>query len=304
MPSSTQSAMYPIRTVAQLTGVKPVTLRAWERRYGLVVPARSESGHRLYTKDDISSIHQILEWLEQGVAIGQVKAQLSAISADSGDADGASTGVWPAWQERILAGIHHFDETRVDSVYSEALAVYPVDVVTVNLLLPVLREFGERWQRIQGGIAEEHFFASYLRNKLGARIHHQAHPLNAPSIVVACLPGELHELGAILFALHCSHHGMRPIFMGANLPMTELIPAALRSKADAIVLSGTVSSVSPGIWGELATIIPSLGIPVFIGGRISAIELDQIRRCDAIPLGNEILTGHHKLVEHLGLTSV
>ena len=64
--------LFPIREVARLTGINPVTLRAWERRYGLIQPVRTESGHRLYTQKDIETVHRILDWIERGVAVSKV----------------------------------------------------------------------------------------------------------------------------------------------------------------------------------------------------------------------------------------
>ena len=71
-----ESELFPIRTVASLTGVNAITLRAWERRYGLIKPVRTDSGHRLYTQVDIDTIHQVVALLDKGVAISQVRNAL------------------------------------------------------------------------------------------------------------------------------------------------------------------------------------------------------------------------------------
>ena len=86
----------------------------------------------------------------------------------------------------------------LESVYNEALSHYPIKVVTERLIGPLLHELGERWVKDMGSIAEEHFFGFYLRNKLGARFHHRQRNAGGPRLLMACLPGERHEVGLLL----------------------------------------------------------------------------------------------------------
>ncbi|MCD8548048.1 MAG: MerR family transcriptional regulator, partial [Aeromonadaceae bacterium] len=86
--------LYPIREVARLTGVNPVTLRAWQRRYGLVEPARTDKGHRLYSEQDVALIRRILAWLELGVSIGQVRSLLTQAAP-------SQTAAADHWQRRV-----------------------------------------------------------------------------------------------------------------------------------------------------------------------------------------------------------
>jgi DNA-binding transcriptional MerR regulator len=119
------SAHYPISTVATLTGVNPVTLRAWERRYGLITPVRTDKGHRLYSAEDIEQIREVLRLVEEGIAIGQVRQAL-----ESGSRRPAETiTVGDAWRdslERMIQAIERFDETGLEAVYNEAMSLYPV----------------------------------------------------------------------------------------------------------------------------------------------------------------------------------
>src|SRR5512135_3863982 len=163
------SGHLPIRTVATLTGVRPVTLRAWERRYGLIRPLRTRTGHRLYSQAQVDQIHEVLTLIAKGVPISQVPRAL----ADTAQARAprGSGGAWARYRRRMAAAIARFDEAALDEAYEEALALHPVERVTRELLMPLLEELGERWSKVAGGVAEEHFFAVYLRNKLGARLH-------------------------------------------------------------------------------------------------------------------------------------
>jgi DNA-binding transcriptional MerR regulator len=119
--------LYPIRDVARLTGINPVTLRAWERRYGLIEPKRTESGHRLYSVSDIESIRLIMGWLERGVAVSKV-AQLLANTkpADNPQPEASEYG---EWQTRISSALAAFNESELERLYGQIYSSYPVEVV-------------------------------------------------------------------------------------------------------------------------------------------------------------------------------
>ena len=101
----------------------------------------------------------------------------------------------------MLDAISHFDENRLDNIYNDALSLYPVDLVSSRLITPLLHALGKHWKESDSGIAEEHFFSVYLRNKLGSRIQHMNQRANGPLLLIACLPGEQHETGMLLFSL-------------------------------------------------------------------------------------------------------
>jgi DNA-binding transcriptional MerR regulator len=144
-----------------------MTLRAWERRYGLVRPMRTPKGHRLYTHQDVERIRRVQALVQRGVPISRVR---DLIDASPEAADGLRPqGPWRGYHERLTAAIAQFDERELDLVYDEALSIHPIDKITRNMILPLLVHLGERWHDLPGAIAEEHFFATYLRSKLGGR---------------------------------------------------------------------------------------------------------------------------------------
>jgi len=293
-------AFYPIRTVAQLTGVNPVTLRAWERRYGLVRPQRTPKGHRLYSRQDIVLIRQVLGWLEQGIPIGQVSQRLgrggqpgASYAAPSSPAEG-----WEHYRQRMYQSVETFDTVGLDSAYNEALSLYPVEVVTEQLLLPLLRRLGERWEGRRGAIAEEHFFATYLRNKLGARLHHQSPAPPRLKLLAACLPGEAHELGLLLFCLAAAAHGIGCVILGADMPLEEVAYAARSSRVDGILLSGSGSLEGENLAQGLSKLVNALTLPVFIGGDFSVGQQDKVLAGGAIPLGNQTAHALERLIGH------
>ena len=232
------AALFPIRTVSHLTGVNSVTLRAWERRHGLIKPQRTPSGHRLYGPRQIEVIHSILGLLEKGLAISQVERALAAPGADPARAE---QGPWSSYRERIVGAVARYDDDELEEVYSQALSLYPIETVTERLLLPVLQELGRRWKSGEGSVAEEHFFSIYVRNKLGARFHHRARTRTGPRILAACLPDEQHELGLLIFALAAHERGLRIVMLAAQTPLEELPTAARRARCAAIVLASTVT---------------------------------------------------------------
>ncbi len=282
-------ALYPIRTVAAQTGVTAVTLRAWERRYGLIRPQRTPKGHRLYTAADIARIQGILALLEQGISIGQVKPLLETATSTLRRPPAApSAGVWPEYRARMLRAIELFDEAALDSAYNDALSLYPVDLVIRNLAVPVLRHLGERWEAHATGVAEEHFFSVYLRNRIGSHVHHSNARGNGPRLLLACVPGEYHDLGLLLFALNAVSHGYRVLLLGANLPVTQVPAVLARRQCEAVVLSGSAQSGGTLLEKQLPELVQSVAIPVFIGGELAARHGEAIANAGAIVAGDDL----------------
>jgi len=284
--------LLPIRTVSNLTGVNAVTLRAWERRYNLITPQRTPKGHRLYTHKDVERINQVVGLLNQGISVSHVKPLLDQMpgevlartTKDEGD-------TWKSHQEKMLIAIERFDEPALDSIYNDALSLYPVDIVNQRLTTPLLRLLGERWKKRAMGIAEEHFFSVYLRNKLGTRIHHMNQRGNGPLLLLACLPGDLHEIGLLFFALAAVNAGYRVLILGANTPLQQ-IPGVLEIKpCVGVILSGSAKPGRGVIDTDLPDLAARLTTPVFIGGEIAVSYQEKIEQAGVICLGENIATG-------------
>lgn len=165
--------VYPIREVSRLTGVNAVTLRAWQRRYGLVQPARTDKGHRLYSEQDIRQIGEILSWLERGVSIGQVRALLSEPQArPSGD----------HWQQTLVQfseAMLALNQRRVEAILNDLLASYPFELVRSRVLQPQLelllglwgeRPDGELLQQVWLGWLHTHFARHLVEQEKGIPI--------------------------------------------------------------------------------------------------------------------------------------
>jgi DNA-binding transcriptional MerR regulator len=293
MPGEENQALYPIRTVSALTGVNPVTLRAWERRYGLIKPKRTPKGHRLYADIDIERIHRILELLKQGIPISQTRQLLASEprpirpvgdpAPTAGDQD-----PWGDYQNRMHGAVARFDELALDAAYNDALSLYPVDLVTRLLVMPLLRRLRERWETEPAGPAEAHFFNAYMRNKLGARFHHQSNRSQGPKLIAAGLPGEYDEIELLLFALSALTHGYRVVLLGGNTPLKPLTLAQQRADARGLVMYGSIQPAPALINTHLASLTQNLEVPVFLGGETAQHHTQSIRKAGAVPLPSDM----------------
>jgi DNA-binding transcriptional MerR regulator/methylmalonyl-CoA mutase cobalamin-binding subunit len=287
--------VYTIGTVANLTGVNAITLRAWERRYQLFEPIRKASGHRLYTQQHIDLITRVVGLLDRGMRIGQVKASLEQ---DSKVTDEQTTELRDSWQlhlDSMIAAVIRFDEAALEEAYGIALSLYSENKVTEKLLIPLLTELGRRWAEGEGSIAEEHFFGFYLRNKLGARFHHRFKVSSGPTLLMACLPSEHHETGLLLAALAANQMGYHTILLGANMPLEELPAAARKTQCDAIVLSAMLGPPAGILDRGLADLTSKVDVPVFLGGRVSQSSNDLLQKAGVHTLGTNLARGLQRL---------
>ena len=279
----------PIRTICSLTGVNPMTLRAWERRYDLVRPMRTPKGHRLYTHQDVERIRRVQALVQRGVPISRVRDLLDT-GPEAGEAS-RPQGPWRGYHERMAAAISRFDERELDQVYDEALSIHPIDKITRNMILPLLVHLGERWQNLPGAIAEEHFFAMYLRSKLGARLQHRMRYATGPRIVAACAPGEQHEIGLLLFALEAHQAGLQTVLLGADMPLEDIVIAQRRSGGDAVVISSSVAPAAGFLERALPALVRQVDVPVFVGGVTALHHRQAITAAGAVALGIELEDG-------------
>jgi DNA-binding transcriptional MerR regulator len=171
----------PIREVSRQTGVNAVTLRAWERRYGLIVPHRTPKGHRLFSAEHVQRILTILTWLNRGVAVSQVKQLLDTPQAFSESTEND----WQVLCKTLLQAVTQLNERTLDDTVNQAMALYPPRTLCEQLLMPLLAELEQRWQGQFGAQMERAFFFSWLRSKFGARIYHNNRQLRtAPLLLI------------------------------------------------------------------------------------------------------------------------
>ena len=300
-PPNSLQGLYPIGAVSEMTGVNSITLRAWERRYALITPQRTSTGRRLYSQADVDCIKEVLKLMDQGIPIGQMKEALQVKNKTPEVIAQQTLNTWQMTQDKMIAAITDFDEAQLDELYNHMLSLHPIGLVTNRLLIPLLEELGQRWEMdvSDTAVAEEHFFSVYLRNKLGARFHHQRRQLKGPVIITACLPGEQHVTGILLFALAAQEKGYQVILFGANMPLQPLVPAAKRIEADALVLSGSNDPAAEIIEENLPSLCQQLDIPVFVGGKVAKNHALKLSEAGAIPTTDEIESGLNVINQYL-----
>ncbi|MGY3871462.1 MerR family transcriptional regulator [Aeromonas crassostreae] len=159
--------VYPIREVSRLTGVNAVTLRAWQRRYGLVQPARTDKGHRLYSEQDIRQIGEILSWLERGVSIGQVKGLLS---------EPQSQPVSDHWQqtlEQFSQALLAFNQRKAEAELNDLLASYPFELVRSRVLQPLVEQLLGLWRERPDGELLQQVWLGWLHTRFARHLIEQ-----------------------------------------------------------------------------------------------------------------------------------
>lgn len=269
--SSATAQMFPIREVARLTGINPVTLRAWERRYGLIEPTRTESGHRLYTLDDIETVRSILGWIERGVAVSKVgKILARAVPANLAEID--ATREWSGWQERLIAAVRAFDEAQLERLYGQIFSIYPLTVVFQDILLPLWRQMSTA--EGFGCSSEWLFFDGFLRMRVMQRLH-LARSEGASAVLLATLPGHSRELELQVAGLMLGSAQARVQVLSDSQPFDELSLVCERLQPRGFILfsSRAPAASLPGRLGRLAQ---SVSCPVFLAGEVADMAEESL----------------------------
>lgn len=282
---------YRIQTVAQLTGLSSALIRAWEARYRLVQPERTPAGYRLYSDEDVAVLLGAQHLVRQGMAPMQI-AQLPKEQIIQGQrlqlVQSAESSTEPAPRaapgkkktnleqplsiaeriDRIVAAFGSFDRDQADALISAPLRTMPTEQVCRNLLLPLLFEVGDRWHRGELSVSAEHFGTTLIRNKLMQLIDDLRQSERRFRVLCACPPGDLHEMGLLLFALEATIQGWEAIYLGANVPIGDLLQTARKLKPTLVGLSFVLRKEPVELRAQLAEIMAGLhGVaPLLVGG--------------------------------------
>lgn len=290
-----EQACFPIRTVCAETGVNAITLRAWERRYGLIKPLRTASGHRLYSQADIDLVRRIMVLQDKGVPVSRAIAWLRQHPEDGTDtpppslppppAGGESPTAWAALRDRMLDAAARFDDYDLATAWTDAVDEFPVDVVTNFLLLPVGYALRDRQAADPLGRAVLHFYWAFLRNRLGARFANQSRDAQGAKIVLAAAPGSAADVALLLVGIALAQQGLRPLLFAPGTPVPELGAVVRRCRARGLML--VADQLPPvSLCEELATIARD-GIAVFAGGEALAPLLERLRASGVVHLDAE-----------------
>jgi DNA-binding transcriptional MerR regulator len=243
------SGRWRIKEFALRTGVHESTLRAWERRYSLLEPERSAGGYRLYSAADERRVLAVRAHLARGLAV----AEAAALARDEGAA-ALSVPATPAeLVADLLDAIERFEATRVEGLLDGAFALGNA-VAVRDVLMPTLSALGERWERGDLSVGQEHF-ASHIVERRLLRLASGWQDGSGPLALLACPSGERHTLGLLCFGLAVADHGWRIAFLGADTPLGEVANACDALGPDLVVLS----AVHPGPFVEAGDGIREMG---------------------------------------------
>lgn len=275
-------ARHSIGVVADRTGLSVHQLRAWERRHGAVIPERTEGGHRLYTDDDLRRLELLADLTERGRRIGQLAGLptdelTSLLERDRGSREpasidrGAGTGNGALDETRRAAveAIETFDAERLEAVVRRSSLRHGLPVFVKELVVPVLSEVGDRWHSGELGVAQEHLASGVFSRALQHMLEGAASERAAPSIVVATPSGHRHEIGAMIAAAMAGSAGWRVIYLGSDLPASEIARTAREVGARAVALSLVYDSDGAPTADELRRIREGLpgSVDLLVGGR-------------------------------------
>lgn len=226
--STTQPAfpVYNIKAIARLVGLLPVTLRAWERRYGLPNPSRGEKGYRLYSEYDLQTLRWLKNQIEAGMNISQAVDYLTELRASGRDptTNVETRAVDQMISEEALSGqlekeLMVLNEIGATEILRRAIALYPMDHVLLEIIQPMLVRIGEAWHSGAVEVAAEHFATQFVTRQLMAFISAAAAPYHTAVIAAACAPGETHQVGLLMLVAILRWHGWDVRYFGPDLDL-------------------------------------------------------------------------------------
>jgi MerR family transcriptional regulator, light-induced transcriptional regulator len=273
IPDVADQAYLRIGELSRRTGVSPELLRAWERRYALLRPQRTDGGFRLYSGEDLRRVEAMRAHLARGVSA----AQAAALASGPQEAGGATAPEGPRGEPANVGAalrdaLDGLDDTGAQVAFDELLARYGVDSILREVVLPYLHELGERVASGGASVAQEHFASAVLRGRLLglARGWDQG---SGPRAVLACAPGELHDLSLIVFGLALRRHGWRITYLGADTPLATVAEIAGTLDPHIVVLVAIASDRLAEEREALAVLAAQR--PLALAGRAVSDELAE-----------------------------
>jgi len=274
-----ETGVLRIGELSRRSGVSPELLRAWERRYDLLQPARSEGGLRLYTVADLERVRAMQHHLSSGLAAAEA-ARLA--SADDVSVAGPAVS-HAAARHALEAAFADFDEARAQGVLDALFAETTLDAALSNVVVPYLRDLGERWANGEASVAEEHFASGVLRGRLLGLAREWGRGLGT-RVLLACAPGEQHDFGLIAFGLALRTRGWRIGYLGADTPI-ESVDGAARAFDPAFVVISAVTAKRFQRWtDELGRLGETYRVCLGGRGAVDAAPDLDVPRLDGDPV--------------------
>ncbi|TNE89370.1 MAG: MerR family transcriptional regulator [Deltaproteobacteria bacterium] len=275
---------YWIKTVADMTGIPKNTLIAWERRYGLISPRRTDAGYRVYSEADLAVLRRVKALLDAGHRISEAA---SIIQQQPGVAEAEPDGVAPV-RRAIRDALYVFDRRAADAAAAAAVSL-PFETRVHELLLPMLVEVGDAWENGEISVAQEHFASAWCREQMLSMARAlEAGRAGAREAICATPPGEQHEFGLLGAAFWLASAGYRITYLGADVPEADLLALVAERQPAVVALSAVreredldlgafaerVHAAAPGsrvlLGGRAATTLPASANPNIVFGAARA----------------------------------
>jgi len=286
---------YPIKVVSQMTGLSLHVIRAWEKRYNVVEPERTDTNRRLYSEEDIEKLKLLNQAVHKGHNIGGIanlsnedlRSVLESKTAIPQNNENSSTDVFLD-AESIIAScveaIKAYDAKSLETLLLKASSKMNQPQLIENLIIPLVYKVGDLWHDGYIRVANEHLASAVLRSFLSNLIERHVPNDNAPIIIAATPRGQDHELGAMIASVVAASAGWKVIYLGPNLPVEEIAAVADSLKAKVVGLSIVYPNDDPQLKKDLTNLKRMLpeNISLIVGGRAAGGYLDVLDEIDAI----------------------
>lgn len=282
-----------IKAATTLTGLSAHVIRVWEKRYGAVKPQRTETNRRLYTDTDISRLQTLSKLTQKGYTIGHIAklqdAELDGLlhgiaTQESDPRVAAAAGEVSHLIQAAATAIRNYDQPALEGIFDEASLTLGYSGLLELVVIPVIQQVGNDWHNGSLTSAGEHAATSFIKQYLANSMRSFTPEENAPILVVTTPAGQLHELGAYIGACQARKSGWHIVYLGPSLPADEIAGAALRTRADAVLLSIVYPADDPQVELELLRLrkLVRKGLPILVGG--SGVEgyRDTLAKIDAV----------------------
>lgn len=290
---------YPIKVVSQMTGLSVFVIRAWEKRYNVVTPSRTDTNRRLYSEEEIEKLKLLNDAVHSGHNIGGIanlsikdlKSILEHNQADSGniiDDINESNQKSDIIMKQCLDAIKAYDGKALETLLLKASSKMNQPQLIENLIIPLVYKIGDLWH--DGGIrvANEHLASAVIRSFLSNLIERHIPSENAPIIISATPRGQNHELGALIVGVVAAGLGWKVIYLGPNLPVEEIAAVSDNLKAKAVALSIVYPNDDPQLQKDLTNLKKMLqeNVSLIVGGRAATGYLDVLDQVEAVVVKN------------------
>ena len=297
---------FNLKVVLKETGLAADTLRAWERRYGLPMPQRSAGGHRLYSQRDIETIKWLMKRQEEGLSISRAvdmwneqigsgtdpladsisstPAFVSGVPMPYQSPDATLVSLRAGWIEACM----NFSESTSEQVLNQAFSMFPVESVCIEVLQKGMTEIGDMWYQNRASVQQEHFASALAIRKLDALLNASPVPTRDQTVLVGCPAEEWHTFTPLLLSLLLRRRGLNVLYLGANVPVSQLSETVKNSRVNLVVLIAQLLT-SAATLQQTTIALSWQNIPVAFGGRIFSVRPELADYIPGLFLGRDLI---------------